>query len=1028
MLFAQIAISLISFWSCTSFALLEEQFVTFNASNSALNLVGATIIADAEDFVGVHIAVKSLGRDVAEITGTTPELHNVTTNSTFSGGLPVGNGSTAIIVGSLNSSLIRHLAANDLIDISDIEGKWETFQTSVVANPLPEIKKALVIAGSDKRGTIFGIHTLSEECGQSPYHWFADVPAKKHSAIYVLPKSTLHGPPTVKYRGLFINDEEPALTTWWARQHNSSHYPLDTEFYEHVFDLLLRLRANYLWPAMWRSTTPSPGNIFFTDDPGNMQLANDYGIVVSTSHHEPMQRATNEWNQTETGPWDWTLNKDNVTRFMEEGIRRMGQNESYVTLGMRGPGDALAPIQGPDAIEILREVFEVEREIFKKVLGDQKVNQVWTIYKEVATYYAAGLNPPDDVTIIMPDDNHGQVQRLPTGNESSREGGVGVYFHFEYFGSPRSYKWSNSNNLPKVLKELLQAFWRDANRIWVVNVGDIKPMELPLNFAMDIAWNANKFDFDMIPSYLHSYATREFGSEHADEISSLLMEFSNLIGMRRFEMVHPGTYSTVNYHEAERILGRWRNLADQTKTVYSNMPEDFKPAYYELLFYPIVAGATYYAVNIGTGLNHQYAMERRNSANTLAQQVLEDFEYDYDLIEEFDALVNGKWEHIMSQAKLDAVTEQPRNWANPSRDIATNLSFVQLRQNMQFSQGNLGIYAEGSTSPMNQGRWAESIDDSMPTVQFPATLPVMNRYGPSVRTIDVYMRGDYRVPLYWQLGDIPVSWLHIEPRSGTVSQEQYDQRLNVTVEWDKVPEGFNGTIEVGITSEPSPYPYFDLIRIPIQNQKVPADFEGFPETAGFISIEAPYFQRCYPPSSNNTRPNSLHHNRTVAFSHIAYLGTRSESGSIALRPYISSRSSLSASTSAYVEYDVYLFNRTSALNATVYINACLDTDPNLLMQFSLTLDDKPQNFTRVLGDPKNAGDVPPEWMSDVPNQVWTKNIQLGSAEGGKHKLRWSVNSPEVYLEKIVLDTRGGVKESYLGPPETTLVHRAQDAH
>jgi len=838
------------------------------------------------------------------------------------------------------------------------------------------------------------------------------VPTKRHAAIYALPQPTIHGPPSVKYRGLFINDEEPALTSWWANQHNASHYPLDTEFYAHVFDMLLRLKANYIWPAMWASSTPSPGQVFFTDDPGNMQLADDYGIVVSTSHHEPMQRATNEWNATETGPWDWRLNKNNVTRFMEEGIRRMGNNESYVTLGMRGPSDSA--IVGDDALEILREVFEVEREIFKKVLGDRKVNQVWTIYKEVATYYAAGLNPPDDVTIIMPDDNQGQVQRLPTGNESAREGGVGVYFHFEYFGSPRSYKWSNSNNLAKVLKELLQAYWRDANRIWVINVGDIKPMELPFGFAMDLAWNATNFDFKMIPAYLQLYAEREFGVDHSGEIASLLMEFSHLIGMRRFEMVHPGTYSVLNYHEAERVLARWRTLANRTKALYEAIPDGYKPAYYELLFYPIVSGATYYSVNLGTAFNQQHAMERRNSANTLAQQVLDDFDYDYDLVEDFDALLGGKWKHIMSQAKLDAVTQQPRNWANPSRDMATNLSFVQLRQNMQFSLGNLGIYGEESTSPINQGRWAESIDLSMPTVGYPATVPVMNPYGPSVRTVDLFMRGDYRVPLTWQLDNIPVDWLSITPQSGTLSKDKYEERLNITIDWTKVPKGFNGTVNVGVTSEPAPYPYFDLIRIPVQHQRVPVGFNGFPETAGHISIEGPHFQH---PTPNNTGTS----NSSVGFAHIPYLGTRSESGSLALRPYTASRASLTASTSAYVEYSIYLFASVKALNATVYINACLDTDPLLLMKFSLSLDNAPQNFTRVLGDPKNAGDVPPEWMSDVPNQVWTKKVSLGAVEAGAHTLRWSVNSPEVYLEKVVIDTRGGVKDSYLGPPETMYV-------
>ncbi|KAL1799266.1 hypothetical protein ACET3X_003303 [Alternaria dauci] len=759
---------------------------------------------------------------------------------------------------------------------------------------------------------------------------------------------------------------------------------------------------------MWGSSTPAPGNIFFTDDPGNQQLADNYSIVVSTSHHEPMQRATNEWNATLTGPWDWRLNKDNVTRFMEEGIRRMGNNESYVTLGMRGPSDSA--IVGDDALEILREVFEVERQIFKEVLGDQKVNQAWTIYKEVATYYAAGLSPPDDVTIIMPDDNHGQILRLPTGNETAREGGAGVYFHFEYFGRPRSYKWSNTNSLPKVLKELLQAYWREASEVWVFNVGDIKPLEQPFGFAMDLAWDISKFDFDMIPEYLRLYSEREFGTEYAD-VAALLMEFNHLIGMRRFEMVQPDTYSVLNYHEAERILARWNMLADQTKTLFDRIPETYKATYYELVFYPIVSGATYYAVNIGTGLNYRHAMERRNSANALAHQVLTDFEYDYDLVEGFDALLDGKWKNIMSQAKLETFDiGKPKNWMNPSRDIISNLSFVQLRQNMQFSVGNLGIYAEGSNSPLDQGRWAESIDPSMPFTKSPAQLPEMSPYGPSRRTIDLFMRGDYRVPLDWQLGDIPVDWLSITPSSGRLNYTADEQRLNVAIDWTRVPEGYNDTVKVGLTSTPSFYPYYDIIRIPVQNKKVPTNFRGFPETAGYISIESPHFQRSSSSLNNETTRDA------VAFAHVPYLGTRTESGSIALRPFHAARASLIGSKSAYVEYDIYLFKDTSALNATIYINAGLDTDPNLLMEFSLSLDDAPQNFTRVLGDPKDAGDVPPEWTNNVMNQVWTKKVSLGATTEGTHTLRWSVNSPEVYLEKLVLDTRGGVKDSYLGPP------------
>lgn len=259
--------------------------------------------------------------------------------------------------------------------------------------------------------------------------------------MYALPKTLIQGEPSVKYRGLFINDEEPALNGWWARSNGQARHPLDVEFYAHVFDLLLRLRANFMWPAMWASTTPAPGNIFFTDDPGNQQLADDYGIVISTTHHEPMHRATNEWNVTETGVWDWSKNRENITKFMQEGVARAGNNESYFTLGMRGLGDEAMPTD--DAIEVLRDVFDTQRDLIaqyhgsatavpRESLGFHRYGtadsspEVWAMYKEVTPYYDAGLNPPDDVTLLFPDDNHGNVHRLPIGDESERAGGVGV--------------------------------------------------------------------------------------------------------------------------------------------------------------------------------------------------------------------------------------------------------------------------------------------------------------------------------------------------------------------------------------------------------------------------------------------------------------------------------------------------------------------------------------------------------------------------------------------------------------------------
>ncbi|KAK3356862.1 hypothetical protein B0T25DRAFT_621871 [Lasiosphaeria hispida] len=981
-------------------ALLEEQFLSFDTAPSSahLSITNAPILVSQDDFVGIHIAAGSLADDLRQITGISRDVRKgAATNGTLWAN---GTLSSVILAASANSSLIHQISSQGLLDISDIQGKWETFKTIVVDRPLPGINRALVIVGSDKRGTIFGIHTLAEQSGQSPYHWFADVPAKKHAQIYAQPKTTIHGEPSVKYRGLFINDEEPALNTWWAKRHNATRYPLDIEFYAHVFDLLLRLKANYMWPAMWKSFIQPPGNDFFNDDPGNQQLADDYGIVISTAHHEPMQRATNEWNETALGPWDWSRNKANITKFMEEGIARAGNNESYITIGLRGLGDEAANTK--NAVEMLKDVFSVQRSIIEKYHGAENA------VHQVASYYDAGLDPPEDVTLLFPDDNAGNVYRLPTGDETKRKGGTGVYFHFEYVGLPRSYKWGNTNNIPKVLKELMHSYLRGATQIWIVNVGDIKPMELPLGFAMDLAWDVSKFSFENIPEYLTLYSAREFGPEHAEEIGSILLEHSHLVGMRRYELITPDTFSQLNYREAERVLSRWQDLAARAKAIYGVIDAELKPAFFQLVYHPVVSGALYHGVTLGVGANYRFALERRNSANAVAQQVLADFESAYDLVEEWDAMLEGKWANMMSQAVYDAI-EEPKRWAAPSRDIVANLSFVQLRQDMQFSLGNLGIRAEGSLSPTQQGRWAESVDASMPTTVFTPLLPLMDPYGPS-RHVDLFMRGNHRIPLHWALDPLPVPWLHITPSSGTLSRstQTTDTRLTITIDWPAVPVGFNTTLRIALRSTPSPFPYLDYLHIPIHNPSLPSSLppNTFPETAGYISIEAPHF-------ATTTSPLSFHR--------IPHLGTRSESGAIALRPFLGARASLSSSQAAAATYLIHLATPATSLVATVYINSGLDTDPKRKMEFSLTLDDAAANFSRVLGDyvkNANAGDIPPEWMDHVADGVWTKRVVLGPAGAGGHRLVWRVNSPEVYLEKIVVDVRGGVQASYLGPPET----------
>lgn len=555
-------------------------------------------------------------------------------------------------------------------------------------------------------------------------------------------------------------------------------------------------------------------------------------------------------------------------------------------------------------------------------------------------------------------------------------------------------------------------------------------MELPFNLAMDLAWNTSSITSGTIPSYLTLYAAREFGSAFAEEIASVLLEYSSLVGMRRFEHLRSDTYSTFHYDESSRVLSRWKDLASRTLHIYDQMSEPMKPAFYQLVSYPIVAGATFHTVMLGVGKNYKYALERRNSANALAHSILEAFDADYDLTAAYHTLLDGKWNHMMSQAKYDAVPQEPKNWASPSRDMLANLSFVQMRQDMQFSLGSLGIWAEGSDNAIQQGRWAESVDASMPTTNYGPYLPGLNPYSSEDgRYVELFHRGDYRSSLTFSLRlkeSEHTSWVSIHPSEGTLEGEHLDQRVDISItDWDNVPYGFNDTVEIEVHCEQEGYhyPYYDIIRLPVLNKRVPEGYRGFAETAGWVSIEGPHSQN----SSSENKKNKTPDEEEVHFESFPHVGTRSSSGSIALRPFSSARTD--AAMKAWASYNIYLFAPSDAVFATVYLNAGLDTDPNLKMQFSLSVghvnaSDSISEMTRVLGDYEAnpwAGDIPPGWMEHVADQVWARTVELGPMEKGENTVFWRANSPEVYLEKIVLWTRGQNRASYLGPPESKII-------
>lgn len=528
--------------------------------------------------------------------------------------------------------------------------------------------------------------------------------------------------------------------------------------------------------------------------------------------------------------------------------------------------------------------------------------------------------------------------------------------------------------------------------------------------AMSLAWNTSLFDFDTLPTYLEALVSRDFGSSLAGKIASALMTYSHLVGIRQFELTEPTTYSVVNFEEADRVLQTWKDLADAAQDIYTRLPSDRRDALYHVLTYPAVAGYNYHKIVIGQAKNRQFSYERRNSANVVAQQLIEGFDYDMDLVDEYDGLANGKWKGIMSTPKFDM---NVADWRPSSRDVMANLSFVQLRQDFDYGFGNLGIYVEQSQSAYLQGRICASINPSLPTKEgFSPVMRPMEPHGPASRFIELFHRGDNRKTIQWSI-EVPYPWIKLSRTSGAVSKEESDQRVLVSIDWNSVPRGFNETVTIRISWDPEPY--FDLVHLPVHKVEIPQDFVGFPETDGLIAIEAPHYQRI---SSDRDSP--------VAFTIMPRLGSRSESGSVALRPYSSAKGSTDESKLSWAEYDIYIFGESSRnkVNATVYINGALDTDPESPMEFALyvtSLGDSAVSFYRVLGNPTKPGDTPPEWNAEVANHVWTKTIGLGNLTPGKHTLRWQVNSPEVYLEKIVVATKGRLPQSHLGSPETTLI-------
>lgn len=566
-----------------------------------------------------------------------------------------------IIAGTIgHSSHIDALIEAGKIDVSAIEGEWESFVTQHIENPTDGVSEALVIAGSMPRGTIYGLYDISEQLGVSPWHFWADVPTRQHPDILV-PRGALkvQGPPSVKYRGIFLNDEQPGLTNWvsenWDDTWNDAA-GYNHQFYGLVAELLLRLRANYLWPTLWAS-------IFYVDDPLNQPLMHAYEIVTGSSHTEPLMRAQNEFLTYYEDPWAYNENNETIDEYFRYGVQRAKPyaRNSLWTMSMRGSGDTAIEGLGIDAItSMLETLVDNQREILAKGLDIAiediaSVPQTWCLYNEVQGYQERGLAVPEDITLLWSDDNWGNVRRLPLANETDRSGGAGVYYHFDYVGATRDYKWINTVQLSKTTTQMQLAYARGADRIWVVNVGDLKPLEIPISHFLDMAYDAERWGIDSTSDWVLAWAQREFGGDHAEHIASVVGRYGKYAARRKYELVDASTYSVINYNEADAVLEQWARLEDDAQFVYDAFPDDdegLRAAYFQMVLHPVRAGKLLHEIYVASAKNSLYAGQKRNSANEVADRVRELGDDDADLTIEWDEMLDGKWAHMLDRESV----------------------------------------------------------------------------------------------------------------------------------------------------------------------------------------------------------------------------------------------------------------------------------------------------------------------------------------------------------------------------------------
>ena len=939
----------------------------------------ARLFFDEHDFEVVKKVADLFSNDVRMITGKAIQVG--TTKDKLA--------SNSIIVGTLgHNELINKLVAKNKLDVSSLKNRWESYLIEIVCNPLPGVGKALVVVGSDRRGTAYGLFSISEAMGISPWYWWADAPVVKRQELSLKVDRIIAKEPTVKYRGIFINDEDWGLLRWAKRTFEKERGNIGPKTYAKVCELLLRLKANYLCPAMHEASTA------FNKISENKLVADSFAIVMGSVHCEPLLfNNASEWDKKTMGEWDYVNNKATLNKVLRQRVTENSPFENVYTLALRGLHDkAMGGSNNmKERVKMLGAALRDQRQLLVDVIKRpaDEIPQAFTPYKEVLDVYSAGLDLPEDVTIIWPDDNYGYMIRLSSPREQKRSGRAGVYYHVSYLGKPHDYLWMSTTPPALMYEELRKAYDTTADRIWLLNVGDIKSCEFSMNLFLAMAYDIDSFNYDNISLYQARWLSNMFGDKYYDDFVEITNTFYHQSFSRKPEFMGWGyqwstnrhgkerntdtDFSFANYQEADLRLAAYDRIGTKVERILNELPEEQKAGFYQLLYYPVKGCELLNKMVLNGQKNRWYALQQRSAANELKNQVKVYSDSLQTITEEYNSLLGGKWNHIMTTRQGFAASyfELPK------------LETVSLPD-----APSLGIWVEG--------------EDVLKGKSSFYMLPAFNTYLRQSHFFDVFNKGKGK--LNWNI-KVSETWIQVNKDKGSTAIED---RIWVSIDWTKVPVGdrVSGVIEVVVDGMKQ-----EKIYVSVFNPTSPSLTEIdtlFVEHNGYVSISAADYHRKV-------------ENDVIKIMTIPNLGF--ENAAVQLGNPIAPMQRTGSSIVPRVEYDFYTFEQ-GAVDVYTYVlptfTLSADKDyagheaTNIETRYGVCIDDGP-----VMNPSTSSFEYAQIWYESVLKNCRINKTTLHINKPGKHTVKVLCGDAGTVLQKIVLDF-GGMKRSYLGPRPTKL--------